>query len=130
MDVRQLNQLSGIVVDSAMHVHSALGPGLLESAYQVCLVHELCDRGLRVKSEVMQPIYYKGIRIDTAYRIDVLVEDEIVVELKSVVKLADVHHSQLLSQLRLGHRRLGLLINFNVAHLKDGIKRIVNNLDE
>lgn len=128
MTSEELNGLSGTIVDSAIQVHSALGPGLLESAYKACLAHELRSRDLRVDLEVLLPIYYKGARVDAAYRIDMLVESELVVELKSIAKLTDVHAAQLLSHLRLSRRHVGLLINFNVVRLKDGIKRIVNNL--
>lgn len=124
-----LNALSGDVVDAAIRVHSTLGPGLLESAYKACLAHELRTRGRFVQTEVLLPVYYDNIRVDAAYRMDLLVEHELVVELKSIARLGDVHAAQLLSHLRLSQRRLGLLINFNVVHLRDGIKRIVNNLD-
>jgi GxxExxY protein len=123
----RLNELSGAVVDAALDVHSAIGPGLLESAYRVCLVHELRSRRIDVATEVPLPIYYKGVKLEAGYRMDLVVENEIVVELKSIAKLLDVHIAQLLSHLRLSDRRLGLLINFNVPRLKDGLKRVVNN---
>jgi GxxExxY protein len=125
--LKELNELAGIIVDAALHVHRAIGPGLLESAYRACLVHELRSRGLHVDVEVTLPIYYKGIKLDAGYRIDLLVERELVVELKSIAKLLDVHTAQLLSHLRLSHRSLGLLINFNVPLLKQGIKRVANS---
>ena len=128
MDAERLNELSGTVVDAAMQVHTALGPGLLESAYKACLVQELRFRGLCVDTEVLLPIYYKGVRVNAAFRIDLVVEAELVVELKSIANPLDVHEAQLLSHLRFSDRRLGLLINFNVARLKDGIKRLVNHL--
>jgi GxxExxY protein len=121
-----LNTVSGMIVDAAMKVHSALGPGLLESAYEICLKHELVKRGVEVKSQVELPVCYDGIQLDVGYRIDLLVADEIVVELKSVDKIAPIHEAQLLSYLKLSNRHVGLLINFNVVHLKDGIKRMVN----
>jgi GxxExxY protein len=124
----ELNQISGQIVDAAMKVHSALGPGLLESAYEVCLVHELGRRGLHVETQVPLPIHYEGLNLAVGYRIDIVVEQAVIVELKSVDKIAPIHEAQLLSYLRLSHRRLGLLINFNVLHLKDGIKRMVLNL--
>ena len=127
MTAERLNELSGTVVDAAFDVHSAIGPGLLESAYRACLVHELRSRGIRVATEVPLPIYYKGVTLETGYRMDLVVEDEIIVELKSIAKLLDVHTAQLLSHLRLSNRRLGLLINFNVPRLKYGLKRVVNN---
>ena len=111
-----------------MQVHIALGPGLLESAYKACLVQELRFRGLAVETEVQLPVYYKGVRVDAAFRIDVVVENEVVIELKSIASVLAVHEAQLLSHLRFSNRRLGLLINFNVARLKDGIKRLVNHL--
>ena len=123
-----VNEVSGIVVDAALKVHTALGPGLLESAYEACLLHELRNRGLKVLAQAALPVVYDGVKIDVGYRIDLLVEDAVVVELKAVEKLMPIHHAQLLSYLRLGGYKLGLLINFNVLHLKDGIKRMVNNL--
>jgi GxxExxY protein len=125
MDV---NEVSGSVVDAAMKVHTALGPGLLESAYEACLLHELRKRGQKVLSQVALPVVYDGVKIDVGYRIDLLVEDVVIVELKAVEKLLPIHDAQLLSYLKLGGYRVGLLINFNVLHLKDGIKRKVNNL--
>jgi GxxExxY protein len=123
-----INEVSGSVVDAAMKVHTALGPGLLESAYEACLLHELRKRGRKVLSQVALPVVYDGVKIDVGYRIDLLVEDVVIVELKAVEKLLPIHDAQLLSYLKLGGYRLGLLINFNVLHLKDGIKRKVNNL--
>lgn len=121
-----MNTLSGMIVNAAMKVHSALVPGLLESAYEICLKHELVKRGVEVKSQVELPVCYDGIQLDVGYRIDLLVADEIVVELKSVDKIAPIHEAQLLSYLKLSNLHVGLLINFNVVHLKDGIKRMVN----
>lgn len=111
-----------------MKVHSALGSGLLENVYEACLRRELQKRGLKVLAEVGFPVTYDGETIDVGYRVDLLVEDQVVVELKSVEKLCEAHKAQLLTYLRLGNKRLGLLINFGDAHLKDGIKRMVNNL--
>ena len=119
------NQISGAVVDAAMKVHSALGPGLLESAYAVCLAHELVKRGLRVNCEVPLPVVYDGVRLEAGYRLDMLVEDTVIVELKAVEALAPIHQAQLLSYLKLSGKPIGLLINFHVLHLKDGIKRFV-----
>ena len=123
-----LNEISGAVVDAGMKVHSALGPGLLESAYEACLIHELKKRGLAVPSQVALPVVYDGVRIDVGYRIDLIVEGLVVVELKAVDAVLPIHQAQLLSYLKLSGRKLGLLMNFNVLHLKDGIKRVVNNL--
>ena len=121
-----INEISGRVVDAAITVHSALGPGLLESAYEGCLLHELRKRGLKVLAQVGLPVAYDGVHIDVGYRIDLLVEDAIIVELKSVDAIHPIHRAQLLSYLKLSGKKVGLLINFNVLHLKDGIARMVN----
>jgi GxxExxY protein len=118
---------SAAIVDAAMKVHTALGPGLLESVYQKCLHHEIEKRGLKVEAEVWLPVLYDGVQIEGGYKVDLLVEGIIVVELKVVEHLLEVHRAQLLSYLKLSGKELGLLINFNVVHLKDGIKRIVNS---
>lgn len=128
MTVQRINQISGEIVDAAMKVHTALGPGLLESAYEGCLKHELTKRGLKVLSQVTLPVIYDGVKIDVGYRIDLLVEDAVIVELKAVERLTPLSQDQLLSYLKLSGRKLGLLINFNVEHLKNGIKRIANGL--
>jgi len=125
-DLRQLNDLTGAVIASALRVHSTLGPGLLESAYHACLIYELGVRRLDIQSQVAVPIDYNGVIIETAYKMDLLVENQVVVELKTVSKILPVHEAQLLSYLRLGRRRVGLLINFHELHLRDGIKRMVN----
>ncbi len=124
----EINEVSGQCVDAAMKVHTALGPGLLESAYEGCLAYELRKRGLRVATQVELPVVYENVIIDVGYRIDVLVEDLVILELKCVEKLAPIHEAQLISYLKLSGKKLGLLINFNVLHLKDGIKRRANNL--
>ncbi len=126
----ELNEISGAIVDAAMKVHSVLGPGLLESAYEACLLFELHKRGLDAKKQVALPVVYDDVKIDVGYRIDLLVENAVIVELKAVDKVLPIHEAQLLSYLKLSSRQLGLLINFNVVHLKDGIKRMVNNLPE
>lgn len=123
-----INQDSGQVVDAAMKVHSLLGPGLLEGAYEKCLVYELQQRGLRIENQVTLPVVYDNVRIDCGYRLDLLVEDVVIVEVKAVAALAPVHEAQLLTYLKLSGRKVGLLINFNVPYLKDGIKRRVLNL--
>jgi GxxExxY protein len=123
-----INDCSGIVIDAAMKVHSTLGPGLLERPYVICLTHELRSRGLQVLNQLGIPVIYDGICIDLGYRIDLLVNGVLVVEVKAAAALAPVHHAQVLSYLRLGGYKLGLLINFNVRHLRDGIERIVNRL--
>ncbi len=121
----ELNIITGKIIDAAMKVHTALGPGLLESAYEACLVHELKKIGLKVLSQVALPVCYDGIQIELGYRIDLLVQDTVIVELKAVDKVNPVHQAQLLSYLRLSNKPLGLLINFNTMHLRDGIKRII-----
>ena len=123
-----INEVTGQVVDAAMRVHTALGPGLLESAYEACLLHELRKRKLHVQSQVPMPVRYDGIAIDVGYRLDLIVEGAVIVELKAVEKMTPVHEAQLLSYLKLSGHCVGLLINFHVPHLKDGIKRMVNNL--
>ncbi|MCD6137046.1 MAG: GxxExxY protein [Deltaproteobacteria bacterium] len=124
----RLNDISGQIIDAAMRVHTALGPGLLEGAYEACLKYELEKRGLKVKQQVGLPVIYDGVRIDLGYRLDLLVENEVIVELKAVETLSPVHEAQLLSYLKLSGKKIGLLINFNVSRLKDGIRRMVNNL--
>ena len=123
-----LNDSSGAVVDAAIKVHRTLGPGLLEGAYERCLVHELRKRGHLVLQQLTLPIIYDGLRIDLGYRIDLLVDGAVVVEVKSVRKLDPIHSAQLLSYLKLGGYKVGLLLNFNVPQLKDGILRLVNRL--
>jgi GxxExxY protein len=123
-----INEISGQIIDAGMAVHSELGPGLLENAYEACLGHELRTRGLRVLAQVPFPIVYRSVQIDVGYRIDLIVEDAVVVELKAVSQLIPVHEAQLLSYLRLSRHALGLLINFHELHLKNGIRRLVNNL--
>ena len=123
-----INEISGAVVDAAMRIHSALGPGLLEGAYEACLAHELRTRGLRVQTQLALPVVYEGKQIDLGYRVDLVVEDSVIVELKTVTKVMPVHEAQLLSYLKLSHYRVGLLINFHVLHLRDGITRLVNKL--
>ncbi|SRR5579871_2724126 len=119
------NEVSRHVITAAMKVHSALGPGLLESAYEACLAHELRKAGLKVETQVGLPVVYDGIKLDLGYRIDMLVNDLVVVELKSVEEISRVHVAQVLSYMKLSKKQLGLIINFNVLHLKDGIKRLV-----
>ena len=126
--MKDLNIISGAIVDAAFHVHSTLGPGLLESVYEVVLSHELEKRGLKVERQRPIPIEYDGIRFEEGFRADLIVEDCVVVELKSVEELARVHSKQLLTHLRLLDYRLGLLINFGAPVIKDGIRRIVNRL--
>lgn len=118
---------SKAIIGAAMTVHSALGPGLLESTCRACLAHELHLRGLCVRTEVPLPIVYKGIQLDVGYRVDLLVENIVIVELKVVEKMLRVHEAQILAYLKLSGLEVGLLINFHVPHLRLGIKRMVNN---
>ncbi len=119
------SELTSIIIGKAIEVHRHLGPGLLESAYQECLHYELVNEGLKVEKEKALPIIYKDIKLDHGYRIDLLVENKMVIELKTVESFTDVHTAQLLTYMRLGEFDLGLLINFNVKLLKNGIKRFV-----
>jgi GxxExxY protein len=124
------NEIAKIIVDSAFKVHTRFGPGMLESAYQALLTHELNKRGLRVASEVDIPIHYEQVDLDVGFRADLIVEEKVIVELKSVEQIAPVHKKQLLTYLKLTDKRLGLLINFGDALIKNGITRIANNLEE
>jgi GxxExxY protein len=109
-----------------MKVHTALGPGLLETTYEACLAFELSDRGLRVRTQVALPVVYRGVKLEAGYRLDLLVEDSVIVELKAAESVLPIHEAQLLSYLKLSDKKLGLLINFNVVHLRNGIRRMVN----
>ena len=122
----RVNRITEAVIGAAIAVHRELGPGLLESAYEACLVYELIERGMAVERQKEVPVVYRGVRLDCGYRIDLLVEGEVVVELKVVEKLEPIHEAQLLSYLKLSGCKLGLLINFNVTVLTDGIRRLVN----
>lgn len=122
------NELSKIVIGLALQVHRDLGPGLLENTYKECLFHKIQKAGLEVRKEVALPVCYEGVKLECGYRLDLLVANKLVVEIKSVEALNDVHLAQVLTYLKLGECKLGLLINFNVALLKSGIKRIVNGL--
>jgi GxxExxY protein len=124
----ELEAVGKQIVDSAIAVHRALGPGLLESAYQFCLAYELRKRGLQVETEVPQPVFYDGQRLDVGYRLDMLVENTVIIENKAVETLLPVHEAQLLTYLRLRDCRLGYLINWNVPLIKNGIKRMVYKL--
>ena len=124
------NEIATIVVDSAFKIHNALGPGLFESVYEAVLDFELQKRGLRVAQQVGLPVYYEGVRLELGFRVDLIVDNKVIVEIKSVETLAPVHQKQLLTYVRLMDLRLGLLINFNVALIKDGIRRVVNRLPD
>ena len=122
----ELNEITEMIIGGAIEVHKALGPGLLESTYEVCLIHELRKRGLRVETQVPVPVVYDSIKLDAGYRIDLLVENEIIVELKSVERIHPIHEAQVISYLKLSQKKIGLLINFNVKLLRDGITRLAN----
>ena len=117
--------LTEVIIGAAIDVHRELGPGLLESAYEECLCHEVHLRGLKFQREVDLPVIYKGLKLDCGYRLDVVVEEQVVLELKSIEQILPIHHAQLLTYLRLSGKRIGLLMNFNVAVLKNGIVRRV-----
>ena len=123
MDV---NELSKIIIGCAIEVHKKLRPGLLESAYQECLYYEILQAGLRVQKEKPMPIIYKEVKLDHGYRIDLLVEEKVVIEIKTVEAFSEVHFAQILTYLRLGDYKLGLLLNFHTFILKNGIKRVIN----
>jgi GxxExxY protein len=123
----EINQISGAIVDASMKIHSALGPGLLESVYEACLKHELIKRGFICLCQQPMPVIYDGVEIEMGFRLDLLVENTVIVELKAIERLLPIHEAQLLTYLKLTKKEVGLLINFNVTHLRNGIKRIINN---
>ncbi|WP_346860761.1 GxxExxY protein [uncultured Draconibacterium sp.] len=122
------NEISKIIFEGALKVHKALGPGLLESAYEECLLYELRNAGLKVDKQKALPLIYEEVKLDIGYRIDLMVEEKVIIEVKSVEALNDVHLAQILTYLKLSDCKLGMLINFNVTLIKNGIKRVVNNL--
>lgn len=122
------NDLSNIVIGEAIHVHKTLGPGLLESVYESCLFHRLVKAGLNVRQEQPIPVVFEEVKLECGYRADIIVEGKLIIEVKAVEALNDIHKAQVLTYLRLTNIKLGLLMNFNVLYLKEGIKRIVNNL--
>jgi GxxExxY protein len=126
--IEEYNELTHTIIGAALEVHKELGPGLLEAVYEDCLVAELQMRGLRVSRQIKVPIIYKGMEVGNPLILDILVEDCVIVELKTVQELLDIHSAQLLSYLRLTGKKLGLLINFNNVHLREGLKRVVNGL--
>ena len=128
--MNNLNIVTEKIIKAAIAVHRELGPGLLESAYEACLVYELIQLGLKVERQKSLPIHYRGVQLDCGYRMDLLVEEKVILELKAIEKLESIHEAQLLSYLKLSKCPVGLLINFNVEILKDGIRRIVNNFKE
>ena len=126
----EINELSSKIIGAAIEVHKALGPGLLELAYEECVCHELSLRGLSLERQKPLTVRYKGIELDCGYRLDVVVENVIILELKSCEKIEEIHKAQLLTYLKLSGLKVGLLLNFNVPVMRDGIVRIVNELDE
>lgn len=130
MESEELNRITESVIGAAIEVHRALGPGLLESAYEACLAFELAQRGLRVEQQKPLPVIYRDVKLDCGYRLDLLVEEAVIVEIKAVDRLAPIHEAQLLSYLRLSGYKVGLLVNFNVRVLKHGIRRLVNNFPD
>ncbi len=122
---KETDRIASLIVDSSLKVHRALGPGLLETVYEACLSHELRSRGLKVENQIIVPIVYDGLTIDAGLRLDMLVNGLVIVELKAVEKMIPVYEAQILSYLKLTKKRLGILINFNVVLIKDGIKRII-----
>jgi len=126
----KLNNITETIIGVAINIHRELGPGLLESAYEVCMVYDLAHAGLKVEQQKPLPVVYRGVRLECAYRLDLVVEDEVIVEIKSVEKLLPIHQVQLMSYLKLFDYKVGLLINFNVKVLKNGIKRVVNDFPD
>jgi GxxExxY protein len=122
------NSLSNLIINRAIKIHTSLGPGLLESAYQECLYYELVQAGLKVEKEKPLPLVYEDVKLECGYRVDLFVEKKLIIEVKSIDSFSDVHLAQVLTYLKLSGCKLGLLLNFNVARMKDGIRRVVNNL--
>lgn len=130
LENQRLDQISHGIIGAAIEVHRHLGPGLLESAYEACLVFEIEKLGMKVEEQKPLPVVYKEVKLDCGYRLDLVVEDEIIVEIKAIEKLLPIHDAQLLSYLRLTRKKVGLLMNFHVPVLKDGLKRIVNDFPD
>jgi GxxExxY protein len=128
--MNQIDKIASEIVDSAFKIHTKLGPGLLESAYEVCMAHELAKRGFAVERQKPQPVFYDGIEIETGYRLDLLIANSVIIELKAVEQLAPIHQAQLMTYLKLSGKSLGFLINFNVPLIKQGIRRIANQHEE
>lgn len=124
------NEISKVVFECGLKVHRYLGPGLLENAYKECLYHEIGKSGLRIEKEKTLPVYYDSIRIELGYRLDLIVEDKLIVELKAVEELNDIHFAQLLTYLKLTNCKLGMLMNFNTDLFKNGVRRVVNNMND
>ncbi len=126
----RLNKITETIIGVAIGIHKALGPGLLESAYEACMVYDLTQAGLRVEQQKSLPVVYREVKLECGYRLDLLVEKEVIVEIKSIEKFLPIHKAQLMSYLKLADCKVGLLINFNVEILKDGIQRVVNNFPD
>lgn len=126
----RLNKITETIIGVAIGIHKALGPGLLESAYEACMVYDLIQSGLKVEQQKPLPVIYREVKLECGYRLDLLIESEVIVEIKSVEKLLPIHKAQLMSYLKLSDCKVGLLINFNVEVLKDGIQRVVNNFPD
>lgn len=126
----RLNKITETIIGVAINIHRTLGPGLLESAYEACMVYDLTQAGLKVKQQKPLPVVYRGVKLECGYRMDLMIENEVVVEIKSVEKLLPIHKAQLMSYLKLSDCKVGLLINFNIEVLKDGIQRVVNNFPD
>ncbi|MDF2156252.1 GxxExxY protein [Algoriphagus sp. CAU 1675] len=122
------NEISSIIIGSAIEVHKELGPGLLESSYEVCLAYELRSRGLEVETQVGLPVVFKEVKLEAGYRIDILVEKKVIIEVKAVDEFSPIHLAQILTYLKLSNLKLGLLLNFNVSRMAEGLKRVVNSL--
>jgi len=123
----KLNKITKTIIGMAINIHRALGPGLLESAYEACMVYDLVKAGLKVEQQKLLPIVYRGVKLECSYRLDLMIEKEVIVEIKSAEKLLPIHQAQLMFYLKLSDCKVGLLINFNVKVLKNGIKRVINN---
>lgn len=126
----RLNKITETIIGVAIDVHRALGPGLLESAYEACMVYDLIQVGMKVEQQKPLPVVYRGVKLECGYRLDLMIENEVIVEIKSVEKVLPIHKAQLMSYLKLADCMVGLLINFNVEILKDGIQRVVNNFPD
>ena len=126
-ETERINLLTEKIIGCAIEVHRAIGPGLLESAYEECLCYELAQRGLQFERQVPLPVIYKGVKLDCGYKLDIIVEESVILEIKAVDQLISIHEAQLLSYLRMLNMKVGLLLNFHSTVLKNGIKRIVNN---
>lgn len=126
----RLNKITETIIGVAINIHRTLGPGLLESAYEACMVYDLSQAGLKIEQQKSLPVVYRGVQLECGYRLDLMIENEVIVEIKSIEKLLPIHKAQLMSYLKLSGCKIGLLINFNVELLKEGIQRVVNNFPD